>query len=134
MTTHYNIADVWGKFEHRQAAERLMSLPLDAERPRLRDRVPLSGAKLESRAAKYLTLADEYAKRRTFARDMANPPRRDPPNLFTRQLPRDPRHFKDLHAGMSAAEYVAKFERNAGHVREWTPAERLYAKAQRGAA
>jgi hypothetical protein len=116
---------------------RLMSLPVERPgRARLRDRVPLDDDKLASRAARFYTLATEYAKRRGFARDMAHPPHRPPPSLFT--IVRRERHASDfahLRADMPLQEYIEQFERNAGLVPLDRPVPRaVAARAPKAAA
>lgn len=63
-----------GAFQIDIEAAKLLHATLDLPRDNLRSRVCLSAKTLAQRAAKFLTLAEEYAKRRQFARDMAKPP------------------------------------------------------------
>ncbi len=78
------------KLQHTLSAKdmHLLSVPIDnPERNRLRDVIRFEGEKLASKAAKFLTLAEEYSRRRTFRREQEKPPYR--PNVLcgTRQLP-----------------------------------------------
>ena len=77
----------------RLAAFELLTAPLwRTDRPKLRDRVPLSGDKLAKAARKFLTLSAEYAERETFAKRREGPwPRWVTPLASpTRQLPPKP--------------------------------------------
>lgn len=97
----------------------LMALPVDnPERPKLRDRVPLSTSKLAARALKLCTLKPASFWGST-ARKLTEP---EPPyrarlwaltgHLFTRQSPvvlNIPREWKDT------ADYVAQFDSLNNH-------------------
>jgi len=97
----------------REAAEKalreLYAIKLANPRPKLCERVRGDPA---PRGARFLTLAEEYAKRRTFARNMANPPA----NVFpawahpTRQSPAV-RAFPETRDWSSVHAYARLFER-----------------------
>jgi hypothetical protein len=114
----------------------LMSLPAQREgRPQavylLRG---LTGDKRRARCAEFLTLADEYAKRRTFAREQAKPPHTPPRGYFTVQRAQRPaEHFKCLAGETDAGEYVRQFERNAGLVNDDVMAQRREAQQREAA-
>jgi hypothetical protein len=94
----------------------------------------LTGDQRRARAEKFLTLADEYAKRRTFAREQAKPPHTPPRGFFTVQRAQRPlAHFSNLDAawaGRDTAAYVRMFERNAGLVNDEVMAERREAQVR----
>ncbi len=95
----------------------LMALPVtDPNRPKLRERVPYSADKLAAKAAKYMSMAAEYAKRRTFAREQANPPHVEPWRGFVtvQRIAHPTSYFRNLRSDQSVKTYVERFEQNAG--------------------